>query len=207
MPENMIKVVQLKDPTTKEPVSPVVGISSIYDNNGNNIGEQFTNPGLPVRDIRSFPIRTGESISAGDVVNVGREIISGTTFGDLDVGSIVQINENGSPVDYLVVNQGIPANDSNLYDSSCDGTWLLRKDIAEQRVWDADSSNQYANSDINTYLNGDWMNRYDSTTQGNIKQVKIPYCVGGGSTTINSGANGLSVKAFLLGEFEVGWDR
>ena len=206
MPENMIKVVQLKDPTTKEPVSPVVGISSIYDNNGNNIGEQFTNPGLPVRDIRSFPIRTGESISAGDVVNVGRDIISVTTFGDLDVGSIVQIDENGSPVNYIVVNQGIPANDSRKYDSSCDGTWLLRQDIAEQRVWDADNSNQYANSDINTYLNGDWMNRYDSTTLENIKTVKIPYCVGGGLSTVNSGANGLSVRAFLLGCFEVGWD-
>ena len=207
MPENMIKVVQLKDPTTKEPVSPVVGISSIYDNNGNNIGEQFTNPGLPVRDIRSFPIRTGESISAGDVVNVGRDIISVTTFGDLDVGSIVQIDENGSPVNYIVVNQGIPANDSRQYDSSCDGTWLLRQDIAEQRVWDAGNSNQYANSDINTYLNGDWMNRYDSTTLGNIKTAKIPYCVGGGLSTVNSGANGLSVRAFLLGCFEVGWDR
>ena len=35
--------------------------------------------------------------------------------------------------------------------------------------------------------------------------MKIPYCTGGGDTTINSGANGLSVKAFLLGVYEVGW--
>lgn len=158
-------------------------------------------------DIRYYKVREGNTIAAGDVVDIGNEAVSGTTFGKLPVGSIVQINENSSPVNYIVVNQGIPANDSNLYDSSCDGTWLLRQDVVEQRVWNANNSNQYANSDINTYLNGDWMNRYDSATLGNIKTVKIPYCVGdGGSTSINSGANGLSVKAFLLGGYEVGWD-
>lgn len=154
-------------------------------------------------DIRTYPVREGQSISAGDVVNVGKEVISGTTYGDLLVGSTVQINENGSPVDYLVVHQGNP--DPDLYDASCDGTWLLRKDIAENRVWDAGNVNAYADSDINDYLNGGWLGRYDSTTLGNIKQVKIPYCVGNGSSTINSGANGLSVKAFFLGGSEVGW--
>lgn len=155
-------------------------------------------------DIRTYPVRDGQSISAGDVVNVGQEIISGTTYGDLAVGSTVQINENGSPVDYIVVHQGNP--DPDMYDASCNGTWLLRKDIAENRVWDAGNVNQYADSDINAYLNGDWLDRYDSTTLGNIKEVKIPYCVGGGSTTVNSGANGLSVKSFQLSGIEVGFE-
>lgn len=160
--------------------------------------------GLPTNHVEYIPVREGQSIAAGDVVNVGREIISGSeqTFGDLSVGSIVQINENGSPVDYLVVHQGKP---SSLYDDSCDGTWLLRKDIAENRFWDVGNVNTYADSDINAYLNGDWLDRYDSDTLGKIKTVKIPYCVGNGSSTVNSGANGLSVKAFLLGAYEVGY--
>lgn len=39
MPEGTTtnKVVQLKDPTTKEPVSPVVNVGSIYDKNGNKV--------------------------------------------------------------------------------------------------------------------------------------------------------------------------
>ena len=201
MPENMIKVVQLKDPTTKEPVSPVVGISSIYDNNGNNIGEQFTNPGLPVRDIRSFPIRTGESITAGDVVNVAGEPISGILYGDLEIGSTVQILENGSNVDYIVVHQGNP--DPEMYDSSCNGTWLLRKDIVKAIKYGGEG-NYYADSDINAFLNGEWLENFDSETLASIKQVKIPYCPGGSSSTINSGANGLSVRAFLLSACEVG---
>ncbi len=61
---------------------------------------------------------------------------SGISAGDLEVGKIVRLNEKGTPVDYLVVNQGIPE-DSPLYDASCEGTWLLRKDISENRIWDS----------------------------------------------------------------------
>ena len=57
---------------------------------------------------------------------------------DLTIGSTVKLMEGGTAVDYLVVNQGIPSN-SSLYDSSCNGTWLLRKDIHSERQWGDDS--------------------------------------------------------------------
>ena len=124
------------------------------------------------------------------------------TLGSVAVGSIVKLNESGSPVEYLVVQQGKPG---SMYDDSCDGTWLLRKDIAEKRVWDSGNSNVLESSDIQSYLNGTWLTRYDTNIQNAIKQVKIPYCVGGGSATVNSGANGLSCKIFLLSGYEVGF--
>lgn len=124
------------------------------------------------------------------------------TLGSVAVGSIVKLNESGSPVEYLVVQQGKP---SSMYDDSCDGTWLLRKDVAENRVWDSGNSNVLESSDIQAYLNGTWLTRYDTNIQNAIKQVKIPYCVGGGSATVNSGANGLSCKIFLLSGYEVGF--
>ena len=130
-------------------------------------------------------------------------VASGTPIGNVDVGDIVQLRENLVPVDYIVVHQGLPG---SMYDASCDGTWLLRKDIAENRSWDRGNSNVLETSDIQAYLNGDWMNRYDLDVAQAIKQVKIPYCVGGGSATVNSGANGLSCKIFLLSGKEVGWD-
>ena len=34
---------------------------------------------------------------------------SGTNAGDIDVGTEVILNENGQPVNYLIVNQGIPS--------------------------------------------------------------------------------------------------
>ena len=54
----------------------------------------------------------------------------GILASDLAVGSVVKLIENGVATEYLVVNQGIPGN-SNLYDSSCNGTWLLRNGIKE----------------------------------------------------------------------------
>lgn len=126
---------------------------------------------------------------------------SGTNAGDIDVGTEVILNENGQPVNYLIVNQGIP---SALYDASCEGTWLLRKDLAEKRQWHSSNVNDYANSTINAYLNGDWMSRYDPNVAGAIKQVKIPYRKGAGyGKTVTSGSSGLSTKIFLLSSTEV----
>ena len=131
-------------------------------------------------------------------------ISTGTSAGDIDVGSTVKINENGSPVDYIVVQQGLAG---SMYDASCDGTWLLRKDIAENRVWDSGNVNDYANSDINAYLNGDWLDRYDADVAEAIKQVKIPYRAGSGyGKTVTSGASGLSAKIFLLSATEVSFN-
>lgn len=129
---------------------------------------------------------------------------SGTNAGDIDVGTEVILNENGQPVNYLIVNQGIPEN-SALYDASCEGTWLLSKDIAENRQWHSSNSNAYGPSDINAYLNGDWLDRYDPAVAEAIVQAKIPYVNGAGGSPVASRANGLSVKAFLLGGYEVGF--
>lgn len=122
----------------------------------------------------------------------------------LAVGSTVKLMENGAAVEYLVVNQGIPEN-SSLYDASCDGTWLLRKDIHSNRQWHTSNVNKYETSAINTWLNGDFFNSLGSVERATVKQVKIPYRHGGGDGGTNqSGANGLSCKVFLLSGPEVG---
>lgn len=117
---------------------------------------------------------------------------------DIVVGSTVKLMEGGTAVEYLVVNQGIPSN-SSLYDASCDGTWLLRKDCHSKRAWNTSNINNYETSAINNWLNGDFFNSFGSVEQAAIKQVKIPYGKGSGSSSITSGASGLPVKIFLLG--------
>lgn len=130
--------------------------------------------------------------------------MAGTPVGQLAIGTLIKILENGAPVEYLVVNQGIPEN-SSLYDASCDGCWVLRKDIAEKRAWDS-TNNDYKNSDIHAYLNGSWTSRYSAGVLSQIKQVKIPYVNGTGyGGSVASGANGLSCKIFLLSGYEVGF--
>lgn len=134
------------------------------------------------------------------VDGVNRQIFSsGTPAGSLGIGDVVQINETGVAQDYLCVHQGLP---SSLYDDSCNGTWLLRKDIIENQVWQSDGGYAYASSDINTWLNNTMFGKYDQNIKEGIKQVKIPYCVGNGSETVQSGANGLVCKVFLLSGYE-----
>ena len=132
---------------------------------------------------------------------------TGILASTLPVGSTVKLMENGAAVEYLVVNQGIPSN-SNLYDASCDGTWLLRKDIHSNRQWDPNNVNKYESSEINTWLNGDFFNSLGSVEQSAIKQVKIPYRKNGGSGgSDQSGANGLLCKIFLLSAPEVHYEH
>lgn len=131
--------------------------------------------------------------------------VTGVLASSLAVGSTVKLMEGGTAVEYLVVNQGIPEN-SSLYDASCDGTWLLRKDCHSKRQWNTSDINNYETSAINTWLNGDFFNSFGSVEQATIKQVKIPYRAGGGySGTDQSGANGLPCNVFLLGGYELGW--
>ena len=131
--------------------------------------------------------------------------VTGILAGDLAVGSSVYLMENGVAAEYLVVNQGIPSN-SSLYDASCDGTWLLRKDLYEKRAWHRSNSNSYKASTIHSYLNSTFLGLLDSDIQEVVKQVKIPYVNGTGSGgSVASGANGLSAKIFLLSGYEVGF--
>lgn len=125
-----------------------------------------------------------------------------TRLSDLEIGQIIKLNVNGKARDWLVVHQGLP---SSLYDESCDGTWLLMKDIYEKRAWDDQNYNIYANSTVEAYLSGDFLGLFDSGIQSVIKQVKIPYRDGTGyAGTDRGGANGLSCKIFLLSGPEVG---
>lgn len=119
------------------------------------------------------------------------------------VGDSVFLEENGIPVEYLVVNQGKP---SSIYDDSCDGTWLLRKDLYETRQWHSSNVNDYANSAIHSYLNSTYLSMFSADIQNAIKTVKIPYRAGSGtSPTVTSGASGLSCKLFFLSGYELGW--
>ena len=119
------------------------------------------------------------------------------------IGATVKLKENGTPVDYIVVHKGRP---SSIYDVSCDGVWLLRKDIFETRAWHSSNVNDWANSTLKSYLDSTFYARFDKNIQSQIKQVKLPYRRGSGtSATITSGANGLTCKIFLLSATEVGY--
>ena len=125
-------------------------------------------------------------------------------LGTKAVGSIVKIKVNGAAKDFIIVQQGNP--NTSTYDSSCAGTWLLMKDSYNYMKWNATYENNYASSDINSWLNGTFYNLIDADIRAVIKQVKIPYHSGSYyNGTLHTGANGLNTKLFLLSGIEVGW--
>lgn len=123
-------------------------------------------------------------------------------LGTKAVGSIVKIKVNGAAKDFIIVHQGLP---SSAYDASCNGTWLLMKDIYTTSTF-SNNNNSYKDSSIHSYLNGTFFNLIDADIRNAIKQVKIPYQNGTGSGgSLATGSNGLSTKVFLLSGYEVGW--
>lgn len=126
------------------------------------------------------------------------------TLNSKAIGSTIKLKVNGSARNFIVVHQGKP---SSVYDDSCNGTWLLMQDIYENRAWHSSNTNDYANSTIHSYLNSTFLNLFESNIKNAIKQVKLPYRKGSGtSTTVTSGSNGLSAKIFLLSATETSFD-
>ena len=124
------------------------------------------------------------------------------TLSSKAIGSTIKLKVNGSAKDFIVVHQGKP---SSIYDDSCDGTWVLLKDIYVTDSFSNNGYNSYKDSNIHSYLNNTFYDLIDSDIRAAIKQVKIPYWNGkGNSGSLATGANGLSTKVFLLSSYEVG---
>ena len=119
-------------------------------------------------------------------------------LGSKAVGSIVKIGVKGSTREFIVVHQGLP---SSMYDASCNGTWMLMKDIYNLSVWNSVESGNYSSSVVHDYINNTLLNLIDSNIKSQIKQIKIPYYNNG----LKTGADGLSTKMVLLSAAEVGY--
>lgn len=158
------------------------------------LGEISANDGGALRKLSTVHANDG---------GVLRQIFSADKpISKLKVGDIVKTKVNDRARDFIIVHQGLP---SSLYDSSCDGTWLLMKNVYEKHQWNTVNVNNYADSIIHNHLNNDVLKWFDTNIQNAIKSVKLPYYSEEG--TINSGANGLSAKIFLLSGYEVGWTK
>lgn len=174
----------------------------------------------------AYSIKSGRTLVGGTAYSVigGKTLVGGTayeigfgggggggaTVGNLAVGSSVYLNINEIaptaavvPTEFIVIHQGLP--DATLYDTSCDGTWLLMKNIyLKTNV--GTSLNYGTDATVEYALNTGLLGKFDANIQAAIKQVKIPYVNGVAyDSPIASKGNGLSTKLFFLGGYEVGF--
>ena len=120
-------------------------------------------------------------------------------LGEVPVGSTVKIAVGGVDYDWLVVHQGLPG---SMYDTSCDGTWLLMQRIYNTMVFDS-GINDFRTAEIFTYLQNTFYPLIDESVRNQVKNVKIPCSYNGKNHPVISGANGLACKVFLLSDVEV----
>ena len=142
----------------------------------------------------------------GYAVSKGRTLIDGTgydiAFGaaekalsDFTEGSIVKLNENGSPVEFYVAKHDYEANLNGV-----GRTLLVRKDSCGQQVWNSAGNNYYGDSTIDTWLNNSYKNVLDAGIQTAISQTSFQYTPGGYDTVMTT----LSRAVFLLSLTELG---
>lgn len=116
-------------------------------------------------------------------------------LGNITIGSTVKLNVNNAAREFIIVHQGKP---SAKYNDSCNGTWLLMKDAYDNKVWNK-GPNDYDKSEIHAYLNGAFLDLFDTDMKDAIKQVEIPY-----HDNFTTLITGLSCKIFLLSSQEIG---
>ena len=109
------------------------------------------------------------------------------------IGSIVKIKENGTPVNFIVLQHGYPTSGNGR-------TLLLREGLYNTRIFDS-SNNDYASSDIDAWLNGTYLNLIDADIRSQIAAVNIKSSTGNGTYNVRD----LSRKVFLLSYTEVGF--
>lgn len=117
-------------------------------------------------------------------------------IGSLAVGTLVAIANVGT---FILVHQGNP--DESVYDSSCDGSWLLAQgDLGLSSRFGSDSN--YFFSTVNETLETDFIPLFSSTLSASILTVKIPVFYGG---TLCKLDEGLSCQAFIPAAIEFGY--
>lgn len=131
------------------------------------------------------------------VAGAGRMTVPSATISlsSIAEGTVVKINEDGSPVEFYVAKQD--------YESGLNGVGrvlVVRKDCYNTRPWNSSNVNAYASSAIDSWLNSDYKNLLDNVAQGLIGTTKFYYTPGDGVITVGT----LERAVFLLSVTELG---
>ena len=121
--------------------------------------------------------------------------ILGKQLPDYTEGDIVQIPENGVPVEFYVAKHN--------YENGLNGngrTLVVRKDIYDERAWDSGNVNAYASSDLDSWFNSTYKNMLDADIRSLIGTTKIRYTPGNGNNTVST----LERAIFALSLTELG---
>ena len=168
-------------------------------------------------DGTGYEIKSGRVLIAGTGYDIkkGRTLIGGTRYdikfgqpiSNLPVGSIINLEYDGTPTPYIVANLGKPG---SQYDDSCNGAWMVRKYLHSKRAWNAEVNDQsyvwdYAECSVSSYLNNTYYAKFAEKVKENVSLATIPFYPGSNVSTI--GSSNLNAYCFLLGVAETGAEK
>ena len=152
----------------------------------------------------SYDIKSGRTLIGGTGYDIkkGRTLIGGTGYdikfgtpvAELAEGTIIKINESGSPVEFYVAKHN--------YESELNGlgrTLVVRKDCYSTRTFTAQNSNHFPTSLLCDWLNETYIGLLDSGVQAAITTTTFKVWISGITVTT------AEKKIFLLSATELGY--
>nr|DAU19959.1 MAG TPA: tail protein [Caudoviricetes sp.] len=79
----------------------------------------------------------------------------------------------------------------------------MRKELYSGQAWNTAGSNRWQLATLQQWLRDTYINYLNISSI--VKSVKIPYAQGLSTSTVYTGASGLTSTAFLLSCYELGW--
>lgn len=143
----------------------------------------------------TYPIADGQTITAGDVVDVveGKVVGSKKPLSDFAEGDIIQLNENGKAADFYVAKHN--------YETGLNGagrTLLIRKNVyGTFMAFDQNRDSDFETSTLSSFLNSDYKNALDEDVRSKIGTTKF-YTSNGASNVV------LEKSVFVLSMTELG---
>lgn len=152
--------------------------------------------GYEVKSGRVLIAGTGYDIKKGRTLidGTGYDISFGTSLGELEEGTLVKINESGSPVEFYVAKHN--------YESSLNGsgrTLVVRKDCHSSRPYNNFTGCTFPDSVLYTWLNNTYITYLDDFVRSAIGKTKFKYTSDYIKYTYATG----ECAVFLLGVAEV----
>lgn len=140
----------------------------------------------------AYSIKNGKTKVGGTAYTI--DFVSGA-LGEIPVGTIVYLNENGSSVPFYVAKHN--------YESGLNGsgrTLLVRKAISQLGAWNSAAYNTYASGTMDTWFNSTYKPKLDSAVQTAMSTTTFYYTVGNKNATKTT----LSRSVFALSMTELG---
>lgn len=137
-----------------------------------------------------YDIKKGRTLIGG----TGYDISFGTPVAELAEGTIIKINESGSPVEFYVAKHN--------YESELNGlgrTLVVRKDCYSTRTFTAQDNNHFPTSLLCDWLNETYIGLLDSGVQAAITTTTFKVWISGITVTT------AEKKIFLLSATELGY--